>query len=460
MNQIIIKTLRHFIYSILAFIGIILYTQLSPSNFKEKHIYIYSIFKYIGILYGIVRIDYDLKEYNTENREKSWWKHFKMFFVCLTVLTVPLFTIYMLYQFFIMLGFLSFTGIVYLFISMSLFLSIITILKHNYNIKNKIISIFQYVASGISGYLFLYGLYQFFIEKQEYDIMKSILFLLTPILIFGLALLKGILDQYKQLNGSNVSMNSPRTNKDGFLTTLFYTLYHGIVNVWCKINDNFETNTKNNKQNENTRWVFVGLISILLISIEFFYPEIKEKTHLLYGRNIQYTPVNIHKPSKHLLFENNQDIKDKINKGPKYTFGLSLWFYINQSTPSQNINSNHNTNVFDYNGNPKCSYNVNTKQLSFSMNKGQNSNQIIIYKTKELQLQKWNHVVCNYINGVMDIFLNNELVTSIDNNIPFINNQSALIVGETDGIPGGVKKIIYNENGFSRKQINGLYYLY
>ena len=61
MNPIIIKTLRHFIYSILAFIGIILYTQLSPSKFKEKHVYLYSIIKYIGILYGIVRIDYDLK---------------------------------------------------------------------------------------------------------------------------------------------------------------------------------------------------------------------------------------------------------------------------------------------------------------------------------------------------------------------------------------------------------------
>ena len=38
----------------------------------------------------------------------------------------------------------------------------------------------------------------------------------------------------------------------------------------------------------------------------------------------------------------------------------------------------------------------------------------IIYKKKKFKLQKWHNLVINYVGGVIDIFLNGELVASVN----------------------------------------------
>jgi hypothetical protein len=59
-------------------------------------------------------------------------------------------------------------------------------------------------------------------------------------------------------------------------------------------------------------------------------------------------------------------------------------------------------------------------------------------------LQKWNDILINYSNGIMDIFLNGELVNSSNNVVPYFNLDN-LTVGENDGIKGGIRNVIYNK---------------
>jgi hypothetical protein len=71
-------------------------------------------------------------------------------------------------------------------------------------------------------------------------------------------------------------------------------------------------------------------------------------------------------------------------------------------------------------------------------------------------LQKWNHIVLNYHGGVLDIFLNGELLKSVNNMVQYYTLDS-LTVGENDGFHGGICSIVYYHKVLTR---NDIYFIY
>jgi hypothetical protein len=66
----------------------------------------------------------------------------------------------------------------------------------------------------------------------------------------------------------------------------------------------------------------------------------------------------------------------------------------------------------------------------------------IVYKQKNVLLQKWNNVIINYNGGILDIFLNGELVKSNVEVVPYYTLDN-LTVGEDNGINGSICNLVY-----------------
>ena len=80
----------------------------------------------------------------------------------------------------------------------------------------------------------------------------------------------------------------------------------------------------------------------------------------------------------------------------------------------------------------------------------------ILYKNSDIKLQKWNNIIINYNGGVLDIFLNGELVKSEIGVVPYYTLDS-LTIGQENGIKGGICSVVY----FNRALTNSnIYYLY
>lgn len=67
---------------------------------------------------------------------------------------------------------------------------------------------------------------------------------------------------------------------------------------------------------------------------------------------------------------------------------------------------------------------------------------IDIYTSKNIKLQKWNNLIINYSSGTLDIFLNGELVKTI-NGVFSKRNNGTITVGDDNGVDGGICNIIY-----------------
>jgi hypothetical protein len=74
--------------------------------------------------------------------------------------------------------------------------------------------------------------------------------------------------------------------------------------------------------------------------------------------------------------------------------------------------------------------------------KGIYRNSRILYKRENIQLQRWNHLILNYVNGTMDIFYNGELVETDTELVPYLTLDS-LTVGAENGIQGLIKQVTY-----------------
>ena len=76
-----------------------------------------------------------------------------------------------------------------------------------------------------------------------------------------------------------------------------------------------------------------------------------------------------------------------------------------------------------------------------------------LYTLKNFEYQRWNNFIINYYGGTLDIFVNNKLVSSTPNITPLNNIQNA-IAGQTDGVYGGIKNVVYYKKTLTKQEIN------
>ena len=232
-------------------------------------------------------------------------------------------------------------------------------------------------------------------------------------------------------------------------TGAFKIIYHILFLIPCVLFDGIRNLHKD--FNNTPRFIlYILLAEIVIMALYFVIPIISNYILTHKGTQLLNKPVYI---DNEMILGTYENLKH--NKGFNYHYGLSFWTFIDQNNPSNNKNSSTDANILNYGDKPKITYNVSTNELKIFMKEGIDGTRII-YKTKNIPLQRWNNFVINYINGTLDIFLNNELVASEASVIPYMTMDN-VISGSNEGIHGGIANVMYYQEPITRSKINMMY---
>ena len=210
-----------------------------------------------------------------------------------------------------------------------------------------------------------------------------------------------------------------------YLPCLFYNFID-----WVKEQYNITT---------STAYIILG-IDIFLIFIEKAWSKIKNLfRHSTPGHTLLEGPIFLDKRTGIGTYE---DLKPSDpNKNFQYHFGLSFKIYINPQPPNTSASYTEYYTIFNYGDKPRMLYKADDNKLKIQvkMNEKETKN---IYLGNDLKLQKWNHFIINYDGGTMDVFLNDELISSSSSIAPYMTWDN-VTAGEENGIHGGIKDVVY-----------------
>ena len=117
---------------------------------------------------------------------------------------------------------------------------------------------------------------------------------------------------------------------------------------------------------------------------------------------------------------------------------------MNPQPPNVRSSYTKYTNIFNYGNKPLIQFNGEKNSLLIMTENGSND-LVKIYETKDIIYQKWNNIVINYDGGIMDVFLNGELVSSRGNIAPYMKYEN-IKTGAKNGIEGGIANVNYFNN--------------
>jgi len=167
--------------------------------------------------------------------------------------------------------------------------------------------------------------------------------------------------------------------------------------------------------------------------------------------------------SQKMQLANNKEFQEIRVEDFKYNYSISCWFFIHSQAPNYKSSYDEFANILNYNYEPIIGYNAEKNKLIIKSNtaasrpSGKEKNITKeIYIGHKFKLQKWHNLVINYIGGTIDIFLNGELVTSEKRMVPY-KTFNSMIVGQDNGISGGICNVIYYPSYISRTKIKSNY---
>jgi len=253
---------------------------------------------------------------------------------------------------------------------------------------------------------------------------------------------------------------------------------------------------------KNDLMFFGGAVSVCGLYLLFNYVLIPFGMKTYYkqgGKQLVNNPI-----STDIL--TNVATYEKLNGSNKisYKYALSFWVYIDSFSPSTNASYLKAVPILSYGDNPCIKYhgpsnsiiitvkqktadsdivssiqNLETnikveniekwnkiqdkihsnveqiKSLPIGNDVDENGNRII-YKRKDILLQKWNNIVINYNGGTLDIFYNGELVKSAIEVVPKLN-YDMLTIGSNNGISGHVANLLFFDHPLDYLTVNRLY---
>ncbi|MDC1321292.1 LamG domain-containing protein [Flavobacteriaceae bacterium] len=197
--------------------------------------------------------------------------------------------------------------------------------------------------------------------------------------------------------------------------------------------------------------IIILFLEILLIGVYFAFSWIMDKI-------IVHNAIQLIKKPQKLSTENNLGTFQNLNfKDDKfqYKYAVSAWIYLDSFPPETNPNYDEFTSLLNIGNKPNIQFNVLKNQLKI-ITQTEGKNQKILYNSDDFRMQKWNHIVVNYDGQSMDIFMNNELVSTNPGTIPY-NDNTQITSGSVNGLHGGICNVLYYNDNISRGKIDRLY---
>lgn len=213
--------------------------------------------------------------------------------------------------------------------------------------------------------------------------------------------------------------------------------------------------------------ILMFIVSILLFVIYFNMPSFFNIINKQGGNQLVNRPVNTN--TRYAL-----GTYADLNKSEQfdYQYAISFWVFINSAPPNLNPNYNNFVSILNFGGKPNILYNGKnntlmitvategkqdvTKNKNFKLVDYDEEGNRIIYINNNFLLQKWNNIIVNYSGGVLDIFLNGELVKSNPGIVPYYKLDN-LTIGTDGGIEGGICNVVYFRKPLTTTNI---FYLY
>ena len=295
----------------------------------------------------------------------------------------------------------------------------------------------------------------------------------TVLFILNIAILVGILAMIVRFIGAEAPnyISGPPTWSSLIFKIIIY------LPCLCL---NFADYFRNEFKLAQRQWTYVILLAfeILFIALVFLLPSafdaiVNHNGEVILDKvlplNVQSEPLDV---STTDTSDNSQTISltpslvDNVkNNNPHYNYGVSAWFYIHpEPTNSYSSGSNGGINILNFatdgdgiSGAPQVSFNPASNQLIVNVQTETNKNskkQVIV--PNPILLQRWNHLFINFNNnGIMDIFLNNNLESSTPNIIPKL--PKTLIIGSDSGIYGQACNVVYYKNVVGSQGVSWIY---
>lgn len=220
------------------------------------------------------------------------------------------------------------------------------------------------------------------------------------------------------------------------------------------------------------RYVIYLMIGIVVFILGWFFsPQLINAVLTTNGTVLQKEAISMNHPTTVGTYENlstsakapprsrgtrRGGVTTNVPKdgGFNYKYSISAWIFLNQQSSSPDSGGGFQT-LLNYGEKPSIQYNANTKTLRIITREGL-SDTTILYETTSVPLQRWNHFVINFADGIMDVFMNGNLVATKRGVIPYIRNDN-VIIGQQAGIEGGCANVVYYREPLSWWSIQALY---
>ena len=305
--------------------------------------------------------------------------------------------------------------------------------------KRSLLALFGIVISGLLIFWIVYNIQHFSGDSQTSIIS---LVLNTILVIIVLALI------YKTIN---VQLPVGNSNKNAFFSLMLNTIFY-IPCYFSNVSTNVSSSLPSvgTPQMASLSSVIMLILVILLIFLYFKAPYLINKFILQGGKQLVNEPVNT---NTQYPLGTYQELSGTDNF--EYEYAISFWFYLEALPPNTNAAYDKYTSLLNFGEKPNVLYCGKTNTLMITMQqkdlqKSTNNKLIdfdenghrILYIKHDVLLQKWNNLVINYSGGILDIFINNELVKSDIGVVPYYTLDN-LTIGENNGINGGISNLIY-----------------
>ena len=145
-----------------------------------------------------------------------------------------------------------------------------------------------------------------------------------------------------------------------------------------------------------------------------------------------------------------------------YHYGLSFWVYFDADIQRIQTKQSKRGVIMNYSNSPKLFYDYSTSELKITIENCENADkrcsENLVYKTKDILFQRWNHFVVNYNYGTLDFFINNNLVLSKDRITPYIKDAFLSFGSNKEKLYNcGICNIKYYDIPLNLTTINDIY---
>lgn len=186
----------------------------------------------------------------------------------------------------------------------------------------------------------------------------------------------------------------------------------------------------------------ITIVSLIALVLAWWsYNKLHQHVVDEVGKTLLREPVNL---------STIRTVADNVHEQTNnYHYSVSFWTFIH----NQPHKHRKYVPIFDFGGKPLVEYNGAEEKLRVKFGDGKP-----VYEGK-IAPQKWINVVVAYDRGVVDVFIDAQLVATKSGIVPYMSND-IITVGENDGISGGIKDVVYYPQTVRKSTIDRNYAKY